>query len=60
MINESKNLIVDEDYDCPVAIINSKKDALHFKCENCDLIPNFTLFNYEETQLNIICFLSKY
>ena len=55
MINESKNLNVDEDYDCPVAIINSKKDALHFKCENCDLIPNFTLFNYEEIQLNIIC-----
>ena len=43
MINESKNLNVDEDYDCPIAIINSKKDALHFKCENCDLIPNFTL-----------------
>ena len=55
MMNEPKSLNVGGDYDCPDVIINSKKDALHFKCENCDLIPSFTLFNYEEMQLNIIC-----
>ena len=39
--------------DCPVSIVNLKQYDL--KCEKCKIIPKFSLYNYKDIKLNLIC-----
>ena len=45
----------DDDRDCPDAIMNDEREPLLIKCEKCQMIPYFTLFNYDDIQLNMMC-----
>ena len=46
---------IDDDCDCPDTIINTAREPLLIKCEKCEMIPYFTLFNYDDIQLNMMC-----
>ena len=48
-MNMSENTKNNNDLDCPDLI-----KSYNLKCEQCDLIPNFTLYNYKDIKLNII------
>ena len=48
------NDIDDDDCNCPDAIINAAREPYLLKCEKCQMVPYFTLFNYNEIQLNMI------
>ena len=45
----------DDHYDCPDIIINDARESLLFKCEKCQMFSYFTLFNYDDIQLNMMC-----
>ena len=49
-MNMSQNTKNNNNLDCPYSIT-----SYNFKFEQCDLIPNFTLYNYKDIKLNIIC-----
>jgi hypothetical protein len=46
---------IDDDCDCPDEIINATTENLLIKCEKCQMVPYFTLFNYDDIQLNMMC-----
>ena len=46
----SQNIKNNNNLDCAYSIT-----SYNFKFEQCDLIPNFTLYNYKDIKLNIIC-----
>ena len=41
--------------DCPDSIVNLITKPIDLKCEKCELIPNFSLYNYKDIILNLIC-----
>ena len=56
----SENLITIGSYkeinlDCPISIVNSTLKPYDLECEKCELIPNFSLYNYKDIKLNLVC-----
>ena len=42
--------------DCPISIVNNSiSKPYDLKCDKCELIPNFSLYNYKGIKLNLIC-----
>ena len=47
--------VYDDDCDCPDEIINAAREPFLLTCEKCQIVTYFTLFNYDNIQLNMIC-----
>ena len=41
--------------DFPISISNSTLKSFDLKCEKCKLFQNFSLYNYNDLKLNLIC-----
>ena len=57
---ESKKSVIHEreneiNLDCPISVVNLTSKSYNLKCEKCELIPNFSLYNYKDIKLNLIC-----
>ena len=56
---ESKKSVIHEreneiNLDCPISVVNLTSKSYNLKCEKCELIPNFSLYNYKDIKLNLI------
>ena len=41
--------------DCPDSIVHLITKPCDLKCEKCELIPNFSFYNYKDIILNLVC-----
>ena len=41
--------------DCPISIVNFTLKHFDLKCEKCELIQNFSIYNYNNIKLNLSC-----
>ena len=54
-LNETPEKENELNLDCPISIVNFTQKCFDLKCEKCGLIQNFSIYNYNDIKLNLIC-----